>query len=129
MIASSPERTIPSETPAPEAEATECHTPEEILQLVRDSASRLDARHTALYRGVDAQRVMLAADLLAQLLVAHSTYLEANRFGGGRRTHSARVYALLDSANMAELVIALAWVHAAYTMLPGPVPNRNERSR
>jgi hypothetical protein len=103
-----------SATPQPEPAAT--LTRADILAELRASAARLDPAHAGLYARMSTDRWLGAADLAADLMLAHYRY--QRRRSGGRRAHSAAVHALLDRSNQAQLVAALTWVHMAFWLLP-----------
>ena len=108
------------ESPAPQPETTATLTRADILTELRESATQLDPAYADLYRSMSTMRLLGAADLASELLLAHSRY--QRRHSGGRRAHSAAIFALLDQSNRVQLVAALAWVNMAFWLLPTPRP-------
>jgi hypothetical protein len=114
MIAAAPDRTAEVETPAsePEPEPFTFTTPA-MLEAIRAAACRIDPTHRRLYMDMDAARIVAATRTAAELMQAHLNYRRHWRAGRGRRPHAARMHALLDASNVAELVIGLAWATVA----------------
>jgi hypothetical protein len=79
-----------------------------ILAQARTLAATLDPQNAAIYRSWARSRWRQAVDLGAELLTAHAAYRLHHARGRGRRRHSAKMHALLDEANSAHLIAALA---------------------
>ena len=101
-------------------------TRETILTELRESATQLDPAHADIYRSMSTARLLGAAELASELLLAHSRYLR--RHSGGRRAHNAAIFALLGQSNRVQLVAALAWVHMAYWLLPAQRQQASEHA-
>jgi hypothetical protein len=99
-----------------EVDATAPVTRDDLLTELRASAARLDPAHAGVYATMGIDRCRGAADLASKLLLAHCRYQRRRR--GGRREHSATVYALLDRTNQTQLVAALMWIEMAFRLLP-----------
>lgn len=112
-----PEPTIPAEDlpPQDDAEGGEIVRLEDVLTFVRAEAARRDPALAHHYAQMRPGRIKAAADLAQHILAAH---LELRRRQGrgartGRRLHAQQVYALLDSTNTANLVLAQAFLEVA----------------
>jgi hypothetical protein len=79
-----------------------------VLEQARDIASTLDPTRAALYRRMPPARWLQAIDLGSTLLTGHAAYRLHHARGRGRRRHSAEMHTLLDEANGANLIAALA---------------------
>ena len=75
---------------------------------------------------MSAGRVKHGADVAQRLLAAHLELRRRRTRGahGGRRAHAAAVDAVLDATNDAALVLAQAWLEAAFALLPPSPPKR-----
>ncbi len=103
-------------------------TPEQVLDYVRDQATRRDWRHAELYQAVDAARVKDSIEVLRTILAVH---LEFHRRTGrkartGRRQHQAAIRDAIAATNEATFILGLAWLDAAYGLLPPSRPPQND---
>lgn len=120
----------PDQDPAPEhgAKGVEIFTSERALDFVseraldfvRDEAARRDWRHASLYAAADQGRVKDGVDVVQRLVAAHLELLRRQGRGArtGRRQHAQTVRAVLAETNEVSLVLAEAWLEAAYALLP-----------
>lgn len=132
-----PEPTSPDEGPAGHGADQEPEpapdlgpfTRDEMLSFVLGEAARRDWRSARLYRSMDAGRVKIGADVAQRLLEAHLELRRRRTRGarGGRRAHAAAVDAVLDETNDAALVLAQAWLEAAFALLPLSPPKGTKR--
>jgi hypothetical protein len=79
-----------------------------VLEQARTLAGQFDPGRAAIYHSMPASRWLQAINLGSTLLTAHAAYRLYHTRGRGRRRHSAELYALLDEANGANLIAALA---------------------
>jgi hypothetical protein len=86
----------------------EAWTAAAVLAQARALASTLDPQHAAIYHSMSRSRWLQVVDLGAELLVTDARYRLHHTRRRGRRRHSAQMHALLDEANSANLVAALA---------------------
>jgi hypothetical protein len=86
----------------------EAWTAAAVLEEARTLASTLDPAHAAIYRRMPPARWLQAVNLGSTLLTAHATYRLHHARGRGRRRHAAETHTLLDEANSANLIAALA---------------------
>jgi hypothetical protein len=105
----SPEPAAPAEDGESASEPTEtAWTSDAVLAQARALARSLDSQHATTYTGMRDARWLQSVDLGAALLTAHAAYRLHHARGRGRRQHAAEVHTLLDEANAANLVAALA---------------------
>src|SRR5215217_8093699 len=120
------QRPAAHETRSPEdlerdADPIETFSAEQILFFVRDEAADRDPRYAHLYRSMSAGRVKDGIEVAQQLLRAHLALYRCHG-RGGRKEHRAAIERILESTNDASLVLALAWLTAAFALLPRSRP-------
>jgi hypothetical protein len=101
----------------PEGELSAAWTTDAILGQARTLASTLDPHHAATYRSMSRSRWLQAGTLGTELLVTHAAYRLHHARGRGRRQHAAEMHTLLDEANGANLIAALALLFVMGRML------------
>ena len=117
MNVPSPEPPEERNAARPEGEPMEAWTAAAVLAQARALASTLDPQHAATYRSMSRSRWLQAVDLGAALLTAHAAYRLHHARGRGRRRHAAETHALLDEANSANLIAAVALMLVTGRML------------
>jgi hypothetical protein len=105
----------------PALKPPEARNPDAVLEQARDLASTLDPPRAAIYRSMPPARWLQAINLGSTLLTAHAAYRLHHARGRGRRQHAAETHTLLDEANGANLIAALALMLVMGRMLD-PVP-------
>jgi hypothetical protein len=88
-----------------------------VLEQARKLAGALDPPRSAIYRRMPPARWLQAVNLGSTLLTAHAAYRLHHTRGRGRRRHSAEMHLLLDEANGANLIAALALLFVMGRML------------
>jgi hypothetical protein len=104
-------------------------TRDEVLGYIRQEAARRDWRSARIYRTISPGRVKDGADVAQRLLEVHLELRRRRTRGarGGRRAHHAAVDAILAETNDAALVLAQAWLEAAFALLPLSPPKGTKR--
>jgi hypothetical protein len=96
------------ETLTMETESIVAWTGDAVLDDARRLASTLDPYHAAIYQNMSPSRWLQVVDLGAELLVMDARYRLHHAPGRGRREHAAEIHAVLDAANVSNLVAAVA---------------------
>ena len=104
--------TLMDESPTPQPEPL---TRAAILGELQRIAAELDPAHAGLYARMSTDRWLGAADLAADLMLAHCRY--QRQPSGARRAHSAAIYQRLAGTNRVQLAGALALVHLPFWLL------------
>ena len=99
-------------------EVLEAYTEAEILAFVRTIAARRDPGRILPYSSASPARIKHSAAVAQCLLETHLRYLRASPRDRGRRRHNAEIFHLLNQTNPATLTLALAWLDAAFALLP-----------
>jgi hypothetical protein len=99
-------------------EPIEAITETDSLEFVRELAACRDPRRVLLYSTASPARIKHSAAVAQRLIEVHRRYLRRSPRDRGRRRHNAEIYDLLAQTNDASLVLALAWLDAAFALLP-----------
>ena len=94
------------------------YTEEDILAFVRTIAARRDPGRILPYSSTSPARIKHAAAVAQRVLEVHLRYLRSSPRARGRRQHNAEIFRLLDQTNPGTLTLALAWLDAAFALLP-----------
>ena len=99
-------------------EEIETYSEADILAFVHEIATRRDPGRILPYTTASPARIKHAAAIAQRLLETHLHYLRASPRTRGRRQHNAETFRLLEETNPGTLTLALAWLDAAFALLP-----------